>query len=127
MSFDPRTIPSQDGRTAIVTGANTGIGFHNALDLARAGAHVVLACRSEERALEAMDRIDEEVDDASTEFIALDLASQDAVRAFAETFRAGHDRLDLLINNAGVMWVPFEQTDDGFELHMAANLSLIHI
>lgn len=121
MSFDPRTIPDQSGRTAVVTGANTGIGFHNARDLAAAGAHVVLACRSEERALAAIDAIRREVDDPSLEFIELDLASLDAVRAFAASFRAGHDRLDLLINNAGVMWVPLEHTDDGLELHMAAN------
>ena len=121
MSFDPDTIPAQSGRIAVVTGANSGIGFHTARDLAAAGAHVVFACRDEQRATAAMRDVESRVEGAVLEFIELDLAALDSVREFATTFRSRHDTLDLLINNAGVMWVPFETTEDGFELHMAAN------
>lgn len=121
MSFDPMSLPRQDGRTVVVTGANTGLGFHNARDLAALGAHVVLACRTESRATAAMEQIAADVPGAELEFVELDLASLDSVRAAAATVRDRHDSLDVLINNAGVMWTDEEHTADGFELQMAAN------
>ncbi|MEM7285669.1 MAG: oxidoreductase [Actinomycetota bacterium] len=121
MTYDISDLPRQDGRVALITGANTGLGYHNALDLAAKGASVVLACRNEERARAAMQRITAEVPDASLEFLQLDLSSLDHVRAAVDSFRASHDTLDLLINNAGIMMTPYEQTVDGFEGQMAAN------
>jgi NAD(P)-dependent dehydrogenase (short-subunit alcohol dehydrogenase family) len=121
MAYDISHLPEQHGRVALVTGSNTGLGFHNALDLAAKGAKVVMACRNEQRATSAMTRITDAVPDADVEFLSLDLSSLEAVRSAAATFRASHDRLDLLINNAGIMMTPYEQTADGFEGQMAAN------
>jgi NAD(P)-dependent dehydrogenase (short-subunit alcohol dehydrogenase family) len=121
MSYDIGSLPRQDGRTALITGANTGLGFHNTRDLAAKGAKVVMACRSEQRANAAMERIRDEVPDADLELLVTDLGSLDAVRAAATTYRQRHDTLDLLINNAGIMMTPYERTVDGFEGQMAAN------
>ncbi len=121
MSYDVAQLPRQEGRTALITGANTGLGFHNAKDLAAKGAKVVMACRSEQRATDAMERIRADVPDADLELVVLDLGSLDAVRSAATTVRERHDSLDLLINNAGIMMTPYERTVDGFEGQMAAN------
>ncbi|MEO1059873.1 MAG: oxidoreductase [Actinomycetota bacterium] len=121
MGYDVDRLPGQEGRVALITGANTGLGFHNAKDLAAKGAKVVMACRSESRAEDAMRRIRAEVPDADLELLLLDLGSLEAVRSAAATFRERHDSLDLLVNNAGIMMTPYEQTEDGFEGQMAAN------
>ncbi|MFI8290050.1 oxidoreductase [Streptomyces sp. NPDC085614] len=114
-----RNIPDQRGRTAVVTGANSGIGLVTARELARRGARVVLACRSEARATEAADRIRHEVPDARVEFRPLDLADLASVRAFADALP--DERLDLLVNNAGVMALPYGRTADGFETQFGIN------
>lgn len=114
-------IGRQDGRTAVVTGANSGIGFHAARHLAAAGAKVVLACRNQEKGAEAERQIKAATPDAAVEVASLDLGNLQSVRAFADSFRAGHDGLDLLINNAGVMAPPRRLTDDGFELQFGTN------
>ncbi len=114
-------MPDQTGRITIVTGANTGIGFETAAALASKNATVVLACRNRQKAEDAMQKIRERTPDADLEFIELDLASLASVEKFAETYRSGHDRLDLLINNAGVMIPPFGTTEDGFELQFGCN------
>ena len=114
-------IARQDGRTAVVTGANSGIGFHAARHLAAAGAKVVLACRNQEKGAAAASEIKAATPDAVVEVAALDLGSLKSVREFAESFRAGHDALDLLINNAGVMAPPRRLTADGFELQFGTN------
>jgi NAD(P)-dependent dehydrogenase (short-subunit alcohol dehydrogenase family) len=114
-------IPDQSGRTAIVTGANSGLGLVTARELARAGAHVVLACRNVEKGAAALAAIGAEVPGAKLELESLDLSSLDSVRSFAATYRQGHDGLDLLINNAGVMASPRRHTADGFELHLGTN------
>lgn len=114
-------MPDQTGRTAIVTGANTGIGFETAAALAAKNASVVLACRNRAKADDAIERIRERTPDARLEFIELDLASLASVGRFADTYRAAHDRLDLLINNAGVMIPPLGRTEDGFELQFGCN------
>jgi NAD(P)-dependent dehydrogenase (short-subunit alcohol dehydrogenase family) len=114
-------IPDQTGRVAVVTGANTGIGFESAAALAAKNATVVMACRNRQKAEAAMERIRERTPDADLEFYELDLASLASVEAFANSFRSSHDRLDLLINNAGVMIPPFGTTEDGFELQFGCN------
>ncbi|MGP3979887.1 oxidoreductase [Streptomyces sp. KR80] len=112
-------IPDQSGRTALVTGSNSGIGYVTARELARRGAQVVLACRSETRGKEAEARIRDEVSQADVEFAPLDLADLSSIRAFVHGFR--HQRLDLLINNAGVMALPHRRTVDGFEMQFGVN------
>ncbi|MEV6552210.1 oxidoreductase [Streptomyces sp. NPDC051597] len=117
--WSARDIPDQSGRTAVVTGANSGIGLVTARELARKGARVILACRSEARGREAEALIHRQVYGANVEFAPLDLADLSSVRAFAETYP--HDRLDLLINNAGVMALPYGTTADGFERQFGVN------
>jgi NAD(P)-dependent dehydrogenase (short-subunit alcohol dehydrogenase family) len=109
-------IPDLTGRTAVVTGGNAGLGLQIGRVLAARGARVVLACRSTAKARAAAAEIG-----AGTAVVQLDLASLKSVRAGAEEIRAAYPRLDLLINNAGVMEVPYERTADGFELTLATN------
>ena len=120
-SWSPDDIGDQTGRVALVTGANSGIGFATARALADRGAHVVLACRSPQKARRAADELENDLDHSSIELLTLDLADLVAVRRAAEQFLAEYARLDLLINNAGVMGTPYRQTPDGFELQMATN------
>jgi NAD(P)-dependent dehydrogenase (short-subunit alcohol dehydrogenase family) len=112
-------IPDQSGRVAVVTGANGGVGYPVARELARRGARVVLACRSERRGTEACARLRAEVPAAAVEFRPLDLAGLASVRDFARGFPG--DRLDLLVNNAGVMALPYRETADGFEMQIGVN------
>ena len=114
-------MPDQSGKVAIVTGSNSGIGFQMALALAGKGARVTLACRSAQRAEDAKALIHETHQDAEIEIGILDLADLSSVSAFAGTFKDNHDRLDLLINNAGVMVPPKSKTRDGFELQFGTN------
>ena len=96
-------VPGQAGRTAVVTGANSGIGFETARVLAERGAAVVLACRDPGKASDAAARIAAAAPRASLSVVRLDLASLASIREAAEELRAGHDRLDLVINNAGLI------------------------
>ncbi|MFF3862859.1 oxidoreductase [Streptomyces sp. NPDC002209] len=114
-------IPDQSGRTAVVTGANSGIGYVAARELARHGAHVVLACRSAARGRAAVVRLRAEVPGAEVEFVPLDLADLGSVREFAKAFGQRRPSLDLLVNNAGVMALPFGRTADGFETQFGVN------
>jgi NAD(P)-dependent dehydrogenase (short-subunit alcohol dehydrogenase family) len=114
-------IPPQTGKLAVVTGANSGIGWHTALELARAGSEVVLTARSEAKGRDAVERIRRELPQAQVRFETLDLANLPSVRAFAERVNR-EAKLDLLVNNAGVMSVPKRQlTADGFELQFGTN------
>jgi NAD(P)-dependent dehydrogenase (short-subunit alcohol dehydrogenase family) len=115
-------IPDQTGRTAVVTGANSGLGLVCARELARAGATVVLACRSAERGTAAVQEISQAVPGAQLELASLDLSSLASVEAFAEHLRSTHDGFELLLNNAGVMAPPRRVTADGFELQLGTNL-----
>jgi NAD(P)-dependent dehydrogenase (short-subunit alcohol dehydrogenase family) len=110
-------IPDQTGRTAVVTGANSGLGLSTARELARAGAHVVLACRNLEKGKSALREVG-----SGAELEELDLASLESVKAFAERFLAAHHGLELLINNAGLMAPPRGVTADGFELQFGTNV-----
>lgn len=111
----------QNNRVAIVTGANTGLGFETAASLAKEGFRVILACRNMAKANAARQKIQQQVPSAVTEVMEIDLSSLRSVRSFANSFVAKHQRLDLLINNAGVMTPPYSKTEDGFELQFGAN------
>ena len=121
MSWTAADIPDQTGRTAVVTGANGGLGLETARALAAAGAHVVMAARNQDKAAEAVADIRRGASDASLELAALDLGSQASVRAVAERILAAHDKLDILVNNAGVMGIPERRTADGFEMQFGVN------
>ncbi|MET8867343.1 oxidoreductase [Nonomuraea sp. NPDC004580] len=112
-------ISDQSDRIVVVTGANSGIGYVTARELSRRGAHVVLACRDSERGKAALGRMRDEVPEARLELRSLDLASLESVRAFAASW--DHERLDLLVNNAGIAMVPYARTADGFESQFGVN------
>ena len=121
-NWTAQEIPSQAGRTALVTGANSGIGFQAAIELARHGAHVLLGVRNAAKGAEALARLQREAPGASAEVVALDMASLASIHAFAASFAGRGAALDLLINNAGVMALPTrELTEDGFERQFGTN------
>ncbi|MCP2336241.1 oxidoreductase [Actinomadura rupiterrae] len=112
-------IPDLHGKSTVVTGANSGLGYHTALQLARHGASVTLACRSTERGRTALDRIRAAVPDADLALAPLDLADLASVREFAR--RWADDPLDILVNNAGVMALPKRTTAEGHEMQFGTN------
>jgi NAD(P)-dependent dehydrogenase (short-subunit alcohol dehydrogenase family) len=114
-------IPDQNGRVAVITGANTGLGYETALALAAHGAHVVLAVRDLDKGKDAISRIVSQSPQADVALQELDLTSLESVRSAARQLRGDHDRIDLLINNAGVMYPPKSTTKDGFELQFGTN------
>jgi NAD(P)-dependent dehydrogenase (short-subunit alcohol dehydrogenase family) len=114
-------IPDQTGRVAIITGANTGLGYETAAALAAKGAQVVLAVRNLDKGKDAAALINKRSPAAEVILQELDLTSLDSIRAAAEQLRSDHDRIDLLINNAGVMYTPKSTTKDGFELQFGTN------
>jgi NAD(P)-dependent dehydrogenase (short-subunit alcohol dehydrogenase family) len=114
-------VPDQSGRVVVVTGANTGIGYQTAAVLAHRGAHVVLAVRNLEKGNAALSRIVGAGPRADVTLQALDLSSLDSVRSAADALRTAYPRIDLLINNAGVMLMPKQVTKDGFELQFGTN------
>jgi len=114
-------IPDQTGRFALVTGANSGLGYETSRTLAAKGACVILACRDLAKGEQACRQILAESPDAEIHPMQLDLASLGSVRHFAEAFHKRFDRLDLLINNGGVMAVPRPETEDGFEMQIGVN------
>lgn len=121
MKWTAEQIPDQAGRLAVVTGANSGLGLSAARELARAGCEVVIACRNTAKGEKAAESIRSDVPSAKLEVAALDLADLASVRAFAERLSGSRDRLDLLINNAGVMAAPYARTADGFEMQLGTN------
>jgi NAD(P)-dependent dehydrogenase (short-subunit alcohol dehydrogenase family) len=121
MSWTTADIPDQKGRTAVVTGANGGLGLETSRALAAAGAHVVMAARNQEKARAAIEDIRGTDPDASLELVELDLGDQASVKAAAGTILANHPKVDLLINNAGVMGIPERETADGYEMQFGTN------
>ena len=121
MGWSATDIPDQSGRTAVVTGANGGLGLETARELARKGAHVVMAVRNQQKAEEAASDIRASVPDASVELVALDLGSQASVREAAEQILREHERVGLLVNNAGVMGIPERKTVDGYEVQFGVD------
>ena len=119
--WSARDIPSQSGRLAVVTGANSGLGLVTARELARAGARVVMGCRDGQRGETARAELLSQVPDAEVEVRPLDLASLTSVREFADRLQADVAALDVLVNNAGVMAIPRQLTDDGFERQFGTN------
>ncbi|MCJ7702983.1 MAG: oxidoreductase [Anaerolineales bacterium] len=120
-NWTTENIPALAGKVIIVTGANSGIGLEAAKEFARQGAQTILACRSTDKAQAALAQIQAEIPNASAEIMQLDLASQKSIHLFAEAFKAKYDRLDVLLNNAGIMMVPYGTTEDGFERQFGTN------
>lgn len=114
-------IPDQKGRTVLITGANSGLGLRSAEALARSGARVLLACRNPEKAAVALGAVEACATMAAPEVISLDLADLASIEAAADTVASRVDRLDVLMNNAGVMAIPLRRTADGFEMQFGTN------
>ncbi|MGD8426666.1 MAG: oxidoreductase [Balneolaceae bacterium] len=121
MSFDLKHIPSQKDKNAIVTGANTGLGYETTIGLAKKDVKVIMACRNKEKAQKAKTDILDILPEADLEIMHLDLSSLSSIKKFAEGFKERFEKLDLLINNAGVMVPPYSTTEDGFELQFGVN------
>ena len=121
MNWTTDNIPDLNGRTAIVTGSTSGLGRETARVLAAKGAWVTLAVRNTAKGGDVAGKIREQHAGADVAVLALDLADLSSVKAFAAAFLKAHNRLDLLINNAGVMMCPYSKTADGFEIQMGTN------
>ena len=119
--WDSNDIPDQKGRIAIVTGSSSGIGYETARVLAEKNATVIIAVRNLQKGSTAAEKIKVNYLNADVNVMELDLASLESVRRFAIKFKGDHSRLDLLINNAGVMMPPYSKTTDGFELQFGTN------
>jgi NAD(P)-dependent dehydrogenase (short-subunit alcohol dehydrogenase family) len=119
--WDSSSVPDQKGRVSIVTGSSSGIGYETARVLADKNATVIIAVRNLEKGNAAADKIRVEKEDTGVKVMELDLANLESVRSFAVKFKEDFDRLDLLINNAGVMMPPHSRTADGFELQFGTN------
>ena len=114
-------IPNLSGKNVIATGANSGVGYEAARAFAEKGAHVFFACRSRERAEEAVAGLRQQNPAVSVEIMILDLADLASVHDFAQQYNASHKRLDILVNNAGLMAIPYRETADGFEMQFGTN------
>jgi len=114
-------IPDLSGKIFIITGANSGIGYEATREVARKGARVILASRNPDKAENAINRIKDEIPSGQLEFIKLDLASFKSIGQFVETFKSRYKKLDVLLNNAGIMLVPYGQTVEGFERTVGIN------
>ena len=121
MAWTTDDIPDLTGRTAVVTGANGGLGLESAKALAAAGALVVMAARDPGKTAEAVCAVGTAVPSAMVDVVPLDLASLASVRRAADDLLAGHETIDILVNNAGVMGIPERQTEDGFEMQFGVN------
>ncbi len=121
MAWSTADIPNLNGEVAVVTGANGGLGLESAKALAGAGAHVVMAARNQEKAATARDQILAAHPEASLEIVELDLGSFESTNAAAAKIAANHPRIDILINNAGLMAMPERRTVDGYEMQFGVN------
>ena len=116
-----KDIPDQNGRVIVITGANSGVGYESALALAQRGARVVMASRSMDKLEQARRDLLQRIPKAQADVMKLDLGSLQSVRSFADDFNTRYDRLDILMNNAGIMLPPYGKTADGFELQFGTN------
>jgi len=114
-------LPRLDGKIALVTGANSGLGLETAKGLAGAGARVLMACRNTDKGRAAAEAIESEHGDVDVHVLALDLADLTAVHRFADLIAKKHPKIDILVNNAGVMALPLRRTMDGFEMQIGTN------
>ena len=121
MAWSANDIPDQSGKVAVITGANSGLGFEASRELARKGATVVMAVRNMDKGEAAAVRIKADVPDAELQLRKMDLGSLDSVKAFAARMNDEHDHIDILLNNAGIMATPAGQTKDGFETQVGTN------
>jgi NAD(P)-dependent dehydrogenase (short-subunit alcohol dehydrogenase family) len=121
MAWTTADIPDQTGRTAVVTGANGGLGLETARTLAAKGAHVVMTARNQEKGAAAVEEIRGTAPQASLELVALDLGSLASVREAADKILAAHETIDILVNNAGLMGIPEQRTEDGFEMQFGVD------
>lgn len=121
MSWTTRDIPNLNGKTAVITGANGGLGLESAKALAGAGAHVVMAVRDQDKAKAALDEIKEVHRGSHLEIVELDLGSLTSVKNAAQRITASHPTVHILMNNAGVMAMPERKTEDGFEMQFGIN------
>lgn len=121
MSWSINEIGNLKDKVFIVTGSNAGLGYETALALAKLGATVIMACRSQKKAMAAIQKIKEQVPKADLHFRKLDLASLASVKSFAKEYMNEFSHLDVLINNAGLAMPPYSKTEDGFELQMGVN------
>ena len=119
--WDSENISDQKGKVVIITGASSGLGFEAAKVLATKNATVIVAVRSEEKGNNALETIKEETPNADIQVMLVDLSDLESVKKFADNFKKKFDKLDLLINNAGVMNPPYTKTKDGFELQFGTN------
>ncbi|UCG55101.1 MAG: SDR family NAD(P)-dependent oxidoreductase [Dehalococcoidia bacterium] len=120
-NWTKNNMPDLTGKVIIITGANCGIGYEAAKEFARKGAQVILACRDMNKAHVALTRIKEEIPEALAEIMQLDLVRLASVRQFSDDFKAKYQQLDVLVNNAGIMWAPYGKTVDGFESQFGTN------
>lgn len=116
-----QNIPDMTGKVIIITGANSGLGYESTLALAKKNGTIIMACRSIDRAQTALDDVKRQIPDADVTIMALDLGNLASVREFADAFKTQYDRLDVLLNNAGIMGTSFRETPDGFESQFGVN------
>ncbi|MEP6988528.1 MAG: oxidoreductase [Chloroflexota bacterium] len=116
-----KDMPDQSGRVVVITGANSGVGYESAVAFAAKGARVVMASRSMDKLEKARQDLLQRVPKAKVDVMQLDLGSLKSVQSFADSFNANYDRLDILMNNAGIMIPPYGKTSDGFELQFGTN------
>lgn len=121
MGWTEEAMPDQSGKNVVVTGGNGGLGLETVREMARRGAHVVVAARNLDKAEVAVADVVAEIPDASLEVRQLDLASMASIKEFAESVTNDFDSIDILFNNAGVMAIPERQTEDGFEMQFGTN------
>lgn len=121
MKWRYENVPDLSGKTILITGANSGTGFHTARGVAAHGATTILACRNLQKGDAALAAIKAESPAATMELMQLNLADLSSVRAFAASFKEKYDQLNVLVNNAGVMALPYQKTADGFEMQFGTN------
>ena len=114
-------MPDLSGKVIIVTGANSGIGFEAVKEFARKDAETILACRNMDKAIKSLEKIKKEIPDARVKAMQLDMANLKSVHQFTGEFKKDYSSLDVLVNNAGIMAVPYRKTVDGFESQVGVN------